>query len=482
MSAGRVQQLEADVPVREGEYGDRVMAVEPGGVEYIALAERHGTPRQLFWTWNSPNWEFATMFLGVIPITVFGGGFWPTVVAVILGSALGAASVGILSTWGPRFGVPQLVQSRGAFGYLGNFLPAGLNALTAGIGWFAVNTISGTFALSTLTHLPFQVTLILIMLLQVFVAFIGHNFIHQFEKVAFPYLAIVFTIATLVILTQTNAGVGFNAKAPVAFGGPLAAFILSMFVSFSYAAGWAPYSMDYARYLSPSVRSNSVFWSAALGVFLPCALLEIGGAGLATVAGTAWGPTDSPTDQLVKPLPGILAGLTLLGIALGAVSANVLNIYSGAMSFLALGVRVGGVRRQRALLAVVFGVIGYVVARAGEVDAGHAYENFLLLIGYWITPFLGVILADFWLRRGRYAEREFFNRRNNGIAGLVAMAAGIVLSIPFWNQALWHGPFVDALPQLGDLSFIVGFVVAAVVYFALAGKSAAEAAAATAAA
>jgi purine-cytosine permease-like protein len=230
------------------------------------------------------------------------------------------------------------------------------------------------------------------------------------------------------------------------------------------------------------VRSNSVFWSAALGVFLPCALLEIGGAGLATVAGTAWGPTDSPTDQLVKPLPGILAGLTLLGIALGAVSANVLNIYSGAMSFLALGVRVGGVRRQRALLAVVFGVIGYVVARAGEVDAGHAYENFLLLIGYWITPFLGVILADFWLRRGRYAEREFFNRRNNGIAGLVAMAAGIVLSIPFWNQALWHGPFVDALPQLGDLSFIVGFVVAAVVYFALAGKSAAEAAAATAAA
>ena len=40
-----------------------------------------------------------------------------------------AASVGILSTWGPRFGVPQLVQSRGAFGYLGNFLPAGLNAL-----------------------------------------------------------------------------------------------------------------------------------------------------------------------------------------------------------------------------------------------------------------------------------------------------------------------------------------------------------------
>jgi len=125
-------------------------------------------------------------------------------------------------------------------------------------------------------------------------------------------------------------------------------------------------------------------------------------------------------------------------------------------------------------------VIGYLVARAGELDAGHSYENFLLLIGYWITPFLGVILADYWLRRGRYDEREFFNRRHNPIAGVVAMAAGIVVSIPFWNQSLWHGPVVDALPQLGDLSFIVGFVVAAGVYFALAGKAATEAAAAAA--
>jgi NCS1 nucleoside transporter family len=457
----------ADIPVREGEYGDRVMAVEPGGIEYIALAERHGTPRRLFWTWNSPNWEFATMFLGVIPITVFGGGFIPTVIAVILGSALGASAVGLLSTWGPRFGVPQLVQSRGAFGYLGNFLPASLNTLTAGIGWFSVNTISGTFALSTLTHMPFQVALIVIVLLQVFVAFIGHNFIHQFEKVAFPYLAVVFTLATLVILTQSNPGVGFNPKAPVAFGGVLGAFILAVFVAFSYAAGWAPYSMDFARYLPPSAQARPVFWSAMLGVFIPCAILEIGGAALATVAGTAWGPTDSPTDQLVKPLPGILAGLTLLGIALGAVSANVLNIYSGAMSFLALGVRLGNLHLQRAVVGVAFGLIGYVVARLGEVDAGHSYENFLLLIGYWITPFLGVIVTDFWLRRGRYDEREFFDRRHNTFAGAVAMGAGIVVSVPFWNQALWHGPVVDALPQLGDLSFIVGFVVATVVYYAL---------------
>jgi hypothetical protein len=61
-----VEEVEKHVPVREGDYGEKVATVEPGGVEYIALRERHGKPIQLFWTWLSPNLEFATVFIGVI--------------------------------------------------------------------------------------------------------------------------------------------------------------------------------------------------------------------------------------------------------------------------------------------------------------------------------------------------------------------------------------------------------------------------------
>src|SRR6478609_11192832 len=129
-----------DVPVREGVYGDRVAAVEPGGVEFIPLSERHGRPLDLFWTWMSPNLEFATVYVGVLPIAVFGGSFWLTALGVAIGTALGATTHGILSSWGPRFGVPQMVQARGAFGFIGTFLPAGLNAFTAGVGWFVVNS------------------------------------------------------------------------------------------------------------------------------------------------------------------------------------------------------------------------------------------------------------------------------------------------------------------------------------------------------
>ena len=61
-----------DIDVREGTYGDRVVAVEPGGAEFIPLRERHGRPIQLFWTWTSPNMEFATIFVGVLAVSVFG--------------------------------------------------------------------------------------------------------------------------------------------------------------------------------------------------------------------------------------------------------------------------------------------------------------------------------------------------------------------------------------------------------------------------
>src|SRR5690348_15995078 len=129
--------------VREGQYGAKVTTVEPGGAEFIPLAERHGRPLDLFWTWMSPNLEFATGFVGVISVLFFGQTLWQAVFAIIVGTAIGSLTQGLLSTRGPVFGVPQMVLSRIAFGYRGTILPAGINSLVAGVGWFAVNSVSG---------------------------------------------------------------------------------------------------------------------------------------------------------------------------------------------------------------------------------------------------------------------------------------------------------------------------------------------------
>jgi len=333
-----VEDVEKHVPVREGDYGERVATVEPGGVEYISLKERHGKPIQLFWTWLSPNLEFATVYVGVLGIAVFGLSFWETAVAIIVGSALGSITHFVLSSWGPKFGVPMMVESRGAFGFLGNILPAGLNAFTGSIGWFIVNSVSGAFALQALgglanLTLPFWLTFLIIVVAQVVIATFGHNFIHFFERWSLPLLGIVFALATISIFSHANFGVAAN-PGPI---GHFGAFTLLFTATFGYAAGWNPYAADYTRYLPPTTNRMMVGFWAGLGVFVSCVVLELAGAALATVSGTKWGPTDIPTVQLKQAMPDFLYYLTLLCIAVGAVAANAINIYSGTMSLVAVG-------------------------------------------------------------------------------------------------------------------------------------------------
>ena len=196
------------------------------------------------------------------------------------------------------------------------------------------------------------------------------------------------------------------------------------------------------------------------------------GAVLATVAGTKWGPNDIPTAQLQQAMPGLVYYPTLLCIAIGAVAANAINIYSGTMSLVALGIREMGMtlKQRRAMLAIVAGVIGYVggIVFQAQVAPGGKYEGFLLLISYWIAPWLAVVFVDYWLRRGRYGDESiFYNTQHMRWQGFVAMAVGLVVSVwLFASNSLYVGYVAFNYPQYGDLTFIVGFVVTAVLYLA----------------
>ncbi|TQS41522.1 purine-cytosine permease family protein [Cryptosporangium phraense] len=453
-------------PIREGEYGTRVVAVEPGGIEKIPLADRHGRPLNLFWTWASPNLEFATIYLGVLATLVFGLTFWQAVLAIVLGNALSSVAHGILSARGPVHGVPEMVLSRGAFGFWGNLLPAGFLAVTAGIGWFAVNSVSATFALNSLTGLPKWLCLVVVVLAQVAIAFFGHNLVHSFERWAFPVLAVIFVIGSVVVLSKSHPGAPAGAGIPGV--GTAGGFLLTLAAVFGYGSGWNPYASDYTRYLPPDTNRRAVGFFAGAGIFVTCTLLQIVGAASVTVGPPA---SDNPTTAFVDTMPSVLANLTLLAIAIGGVSANVLNIYSGSMSFLTMGVRLPA-HLRRALVAVTFGVIGFLVALSGLEDAGHKYENFLLVIGYWIAPWLGVVLVDIWLRRndtdGSRIAPVLYDRRYTNWAGPIAMVLGLVVSIGlFSNQTQFSGYVVREAPSIGDITPIVGFLLAAVVYFAI---------------
>ena len=455
-------EIEIVAEVREGEYGGKLTVVEPGGAEFIPLSERHGSPLQLLWTWTSPNLEFATVFVGVLGVAAFGLSFWQATAALILGTGLGSVTHAVLSAQGPKFGVPQMILSRIPFGYRGNWLPAGLNSVTAGIGWFAVNSVSGAFALNTLTHMPKWLSLLIIVVAQLTIAFFGHNLAHVVEKWALPILGLAFLLAAISIFSKANASAPHGPSASYGLGGT-GGFLLTLGGAFGYAVGWNPFASDYTRYMKPTTSRRAVGLYAGLGVFVSCVVLEMIGAASATI-GKSTDALNNPTSAFTGHMSTALADFVLVAIAIGAVCANVLNIYSGAMSFLTLGFRLP-LALRRAIVAAVAGTIGFIVALTGLHDAGEKYTNFLLVVAYWIAPWLGVMFSDMLLRRRVRVDGFLFDTKHNPWAGWVAMGVAMVVSIwLFSDQTKYLAPIPKAHPGLGDLTFEVGFMLAAVLY------------------
>jgi NCS1 nucleoside transporter family len=441
--------------VRPGQYGAKVIAVEPGGAEFVPLSERHGRPAQLLWTWLSPNLEFATVFLGVLATGIIGLSFGQAALAILIGTGLGSFSHAVLSARGPSFGVPQMVLSRIPFGWWGNALPAGLNAVIAGIGWFAVNSVSGALALNSLTRLPSWLCLLIVVVIQIVIAYLGHNLVQVFERYAAPVLGVIFAIAC--VLTFAKGSYSGHGS-----GAGIGGFLVIVGATFGYAAGWNPYASDYTRYLPPESSRVRTGLFAALGVFVSCMVLELAGAASTSIA-TAAGL--NPTDAFTSHLGGAVRALTLLAIALGAIAANAINIYSGALSFTAMGFRLP-LRAARAITAVAFGVLGLIVAWLGLKDVSR-YENFLLVISYWIGPWLGVSFTDQLLRRGHRVDGFLFDRRHTPWAGWVAMLVAMVVSVSlFANQSLYVGLVPSTWPAFGDVAFFVGFLLAGALYAA----------------
>jgi nucleobase:cation symporter-1, NCS1 family len=443
----------------------RPTSIEAGGIESIPADRRHGSPWQLLATWSAPNLEFATVFVGFLGVAVFGLGFWQAMLAIVIGNALGAATQGILSTWGPREGLAQLVLSRTAFGLRGNILPAALNTVMAGLGWFAVNSVSGAFALATLTGMPVWIALVIIVVLEVLLAFVGHDLVQVFERYASIVLGIVFIIATIAIFANPAVGPGMGHSA-FTFAG----FTLTAAAAFGYAAGWNPYASDYTRYLPKDVSRAKTGWAAGLGNFVSCTVLMAAGAASALITAPKGA---SPTDAFVHGMPGWVSAITLVAIAVGAIAANALNIYSGAMSFLAAGVRIRFTLR-RAIIAIGFGVLGFVIALVSILtDVTSNYENFLLVIAYWIAPWLGVVLVDRLLRRGTAIAAFIPDRaKYRNPAGIIAFVVAAVVSIVlFSNQVLFSGLVVTATggvaSPIGDLTPLVGFLLAGLLYLVL---------------
>lgn len=435
---------------RTARYGDRVVTLEPYSIEHIPAQERHGQSRQLLWLWLAANLTIADYALGFLPVSL-GLPLPATLLSLAIGNVLGGLLLAWSAAMGPAAGYPQMLIGRRPFGRIGGYLPAALNWLSTA-GWFTVNTILGAFAVQLLVPMPFPVAAIILVAAQTLITIYGHNFIQAFERWMAAVLGVLFAIATVIGLSH---GTELSAWRPAGSASLLPLFGIVLAASFSYIMSWSPYASDYSRYLPEQTSRRQVAVFVFIGAAVASFWLEVLGALVAIL-----GPRDATPVGALASVMGGFGKVAVLAIILGATTANALNLYSNTLS-----ARVLDLPWPRWSFALLGAALGFVVALLGYQNFIRNYINFLLLLDYWIMPWLAVLFVDFfWLRQQQpagFGGAPPWNGR-----GLLAYLIGLAASVPFMSEAFFTGPLATWFGQ-ADFSYFVGFLVAGAAYLVL---------------
>jgi nucleobase:cation symporter-1, NCS1 family len=446
----------------QAQFGDGL--IEKRSIDYIPLSERHGKVWHLWPVWFSGDAHLATVATGVVGVAMGGSLIWMAI-AVILGSALGTFFMAFHSTQGPQLGLPQMIQSRPQFGYVGALLVWGV-ALIAYIGYNAFNQILAAQTLHSLYGAPPTPTLVIFALLSVSLAALGYDLIHVAQR----WVAYVTIVFLLIFTVAVAMNAHFPAEQLALSSFRAVPFLAQFFAAASYQVSWSIYVSDYSRYLPRDVGVAPSFWWTYLGAFIGGSWTMLVG----TVAAALYPKLEFVTALRVAAdaaVPGFGAPL-LLCTLVGLVTITTLNFYGASLTLMSVidSVKPGRPTVARRMLTLAVSTLAATgLALASTDDFVEKFGEFLAVLLYLFTPWTAVNLVDFyWVRRGHYSVREIFNPHGMygrwNWRGLLAYGVGFASMIPFFNvPGLYVGPVANMLGG-ADIAMLVGLPVATAVY------------------
>ena len=443
-------------------------------VEPIPDADRDSTGPQQMWIWAGANIAPVNWALGALGI-VLKLGLWETIAVIVLGNIVGCGIFAAFTVMGHKTGVGQMVLARSAFGRRGAYLPSLLMFLMT-LCWIGVNTyfpvkigmaILGQFGVPD-TWITNLIAITVIMGLQISIGTYGFYAIRTFEKYTVPVTVAI--MALMSVLAWTRPGVvNWNLGSTLPPGAHLAMLSLLMTaIGVGWGISWVTWASDYSRFVPRSVKSSSVFWYSYIGVFVPTVWLGILGATLASVT-----LDTDPAKMVSAVFGGTTSILVLLLVLHGPIASNILNVYSAALAALSMEVRLSRVK-----LATIVGIAGYLVTIyfIFAPSFAKAFDNWMISLLLWMSPYAGVVLADFYVKRKGvidvpelYKAPEVSAYGDINWAGMIAFAVGLVAawSVEDGLVPALQGPISTGLLGGADLSWLVGIVVSGGLYLAL---------------
>ena len=442
-------------------------------IEPIPDADRDSTGPQQMWIWAGANIAPVNWALGALGI-ILKLGLWETIAVIVLGNLVGCAIFAAFTVMGHKTGVNQMVLSRSAFGVRGAYLPSILMFLMT-LCWIGVNTyfpvkiamaILGQFGVPD-TWLTEIIIITLVMALQVGIGVYGFYAIRTFEKYTVPVTIVIMVLMSVLAWTRPGV-VNWNLASSLPPGVHLAMITLLMTaIGVGWGISWVTWASDYSRFVPRSVSSSSVFWYSYIGMFVPTVWLAILGA---TIASTTL-DTD-PAKMVSAVFGGPTSILVLLMVLHGPIATNILNVYSAALAALSAGLNF-----SRLALAAIVGIAGYLVTLyfIFAPSFAKAFDNWMISLLLWMSPWAGVALADFFIKRkGKIDVAELYRSPETSAYGDInwgAIVAFLVGLVAGWSvEDGLVGPLQGPLSGMlggADLSWLVGIVVSGGLYLVL---------------
>ncbi|MCF3945160.1 purine-cytosine permease family protein [Acidiphilium iwatense] len=458
-----MQETVHHIAGRPSPTASRSNLVEAHSIDYIPLKERHGKVWHLWPVWFTGDAHLATLATGVLGLSMGANLIW-TIIAIVLGCAFGTFFMAFHSTQGPQLGLPQMIQSRPQFGYMGALL-VWIIALVCYIGFNAFNQLLAGQTIHQLTAVNTKLSFSVFTIVSIVIAIIGYDWIHRAQR-----LISFIMIAVLVVFTVgVSAYAGFPGHAFDLASFQSIPFLAEFFAAAAYQLSWAIYVSDYSRYLPPDVGVRASFWWTYLGALIGGAWMMIVGALAAALAPKVdVAQAVLHAGNLIFPGFGVIV---LVASFLGLITITGLNFYGGSLTLLSAvdsfkPVKTSVKTRIISVLAVAVAATAIAFMASGNFMTG--FGNFLTILLYLFTPWTAINLVDFYfVRHGMYSIREIFNPKGMygrwNWRGLVAYAIGFVVMIPFFSTGIYTGPIAHMLGG-ADISMLVGLPVSTIVY------------------
>ncbi len=401
----------------------------------------------------------ATFTIGAAGIQTLPLGW--VIAATLIGTVAIGVFITVIGDIGIEHGLSFPVYMRAPFGTVGTHLPSVIRGIAASF-WFGINTYFGATAinaiLNTLTGFDHWLVCYLIFaLVQLINTASGIKWVERFADLTAPIIIIISLLMYNSLSHQAieqGKSVWTWVESPVTGGAAVTAFIVVLFSNMGF---WATLSADIptlSRFIkAPQFernwfkRNKGTLVGSTIALPITEAFMIMIGAASYVVA-----KNSNPVFALEKSASGWMLVVLLLMIVLTQWSTNIsANLIPAAAIFS----NAGGPKVSYAIAVFIAGIVGTVIEPWNVFDV---LTQVLLIIGAILSAITGILFADYYLLRKRRvnvhdlyrSEGQYKYDGGINLAGFIAWIVGGSVAYLFMNY-----------------SFIVGFIVASVVYYVL---------------